>query len=185
MRWARRSVKTFWCRNMRNFCWWLAFSCVLCHGTVVAQTSTAATPTPSVSTSTSSTATKKPVNTGVIYRWVDRNGKVQYSADVPEDRRSSARKVDTRSNIVSSQVPARVEVTPPTVQATDTPPQARAPVTAREKCEADWQAYRAAQACFAQYRQGAGGSQGKAGGSYLRDEASTNCPNVPEPAPCR
>ncbi len=144
------------------------------------------TPTPSKSTATSTTATKKPANTGEIYRWVDSQGKVQYSADVPEDRRSTARKVDTRGNIVSSRVPARITAPAPTASASsDAASTARPPVTEREKCEAAWQQYRQAEACFAQYRQGISGGSGRKAGSVVSAEAFEKCPSIAQPEPCR
>lgn len=158
---------------------------LLCQNMALAQTSTVAKPTPSASTSTSTTATRKPANTGEIYRWVDKNGKVQYSADVPEDRRSTARKVDTRSNIVSSQVPASISGAPAPAPTQDAAPAARQPTTEREKCEAAWQQYNAAQACFARYRQGTAGGAGKKSGVNVSPEAEEKCQNIAEPAACR
>jgi hypothetical protein len=146
-------------------------------------TATAATPTPSASSSTKTTATRK-VNTGEIFRWVDSNGKVQYSADVPEDRKSTARKVDTRSNIVSSRVPASIGGAPQPAPG-DAAPTVRQPVTEREKCEAAWQQYNAAQACFARYRQGTVSGAGKKAGVNVSPEAQEKCQNMAEPAACR
>jgi hypothetical protein len=157
---------------------------LLVQGNAGAQTATSSRPTPtttvstSTSTSTNTTATKKPTNTGEIYRWVDQNGKVQYGSDVPEDRRSTARKVDTKGNVVSSRVPA------PAQSGTE-PPVARKPVTEREKCEAAWQEYRAAQACFAENRQGTVRGAGKKSGSNVSEGAAEQCPNVVEPQACR
>jgi Domain of unknown function (DUF4124) len=163
---------------------WIAMAW-LCQSAVLAQTSTAAKPTSSVSTSTSTTATRKPSNTGEIYRWVDKNGKVQYSADVPEDRRSTAKKIDTRGNIVSSRVPASIGGAPAPAPLDDAAPAARKPVTEREKCEAAWQEYNAAQACFARYRQGTVAGAGKKSGVNVSPEALENCQNIAEPAACR
>ena len=171
-------------------------SCVMliCQSIAFAQTaatpntasSAAAKPTPSVSTSTATTSTKKPANTGEIFRWVDKNGKVQYSADVPEDRRATARKVDTRSNIVSSQVPASISgAAAPNPTPADAQSTARQPTTEREKCEAAWQQYNAAQACFARFRQGTAAGSGSRGGANVSSAAQENCQNLPEPAACR
>jgi hypothetical protein len=144
-------------------------------------TPTFATPAPSTSTATSTTATKKPVNTGEIFRWVDSNGKVQYSADVPEDRKSTARKVDTRSNIVSSRVPASISAAPQPGPRNEAPA-ARQPITEREKCEAAWQRYNESVACFSQNRQGI---NGKRAGTGISAEAQEKCQALAEPAPCR
>jgi hypothetical protein len=151
---------------------------ILWQGAAFAQTTTTAKPTPSTSIPTSTTATKKPANTGEIYRWVDKSGKVQYSADVPEDRRSTARKVDTRSNIVSSRVPARIQGAP----VEDTEPTARAPITEREKCEAAWKQYNESVACFSKGRQGINAGRT---GTAISAEAQANCQNMAEPTPCR
>ncbi|TAG25926.1 MAG: DUF4124 domain-containing protein [Burkholderiales bacterium] len=154
------------------------------QGAAFAQTSTAAKPAPSVSTSTATTATKKPPSSGEIYRWVDKNGKVQYGTDVPEESRAKARKVDTRSNIVSSQVPASISGAPQPMPSADAPT-ARVPTTAREKCEAAWRQYNDSQACFASYRQGTVKGLGKKSGSNISDEALEKCHSITEPAPCR
>lgn len=153
----------------------------LCHSVAWAQTMTAAQTMSSSSTST--TATKKPANTGEIYRWVDKNGKVQYGTDVPETYREKARKVDTRSNIVSSQVPARILTPTPQPSANaNTSPTTRQPVTEREKCEAAWQRYNESAACFAQNRQGI---NARKTGTGISAEAQAKCQNIAEPAPCR
>ncbi len=127
---------------------------------------------------------KKGANTGEIYRWIDKNGKVQYSADVPEDRRATAKKVDTRSNIVSSRVPASIQGAP-APEPSQASSAVRKPVTEREKCEAAWQVYRAAEACFAQYRQSTAGGAGNKAGSRVSSEAQQTCPALIEPAACR
>jgi hypothetical protein len=152
-----------------------------------ANTASAATPTPSVSspTSTTSTTATRKTNTGEIYRWIDANGKVQYGADVPEDRKSTARKVDTRGNVVSSRVPASIGSAPQQPAADNAAPVARQPVTEREKCEAAWKAYNDSQACFAQYRQGTVSGAGNRSGSNLSPDALQNCQSLPEPAACR
>ncbi len=147
----------------------------------------ASTPTLSINTtpsaSTSTTATRK-ARSNDIYRWVDSKGKVQYSADVPDDRLSTARKVDTRSNIISSRVPARISGAPPP-SSPDGTPIARTPVTEREKCEAAWKKYNEAVACFANARQGTvRGRANKAGGNVAGSEES-QCQSITEPAPCR
>lgn len=147
-------------------------------------TTSAATPTPSVSSPTSTTATRR-ANTGEIYRWTDANGKVQYGADVPEDRKSTARKVDTRGNVVSSRVPASIGSAPQQPVADNEAPLVRQPLTEREKCEAAWKAYNDSQACFAQYRQGTVRGAGKRSGSNMSQEALENCQSLPEPAACR
>jgi hypothetical protein len=167
---------------------------LICQSIAIAQTATtpnlpattAAKPTPSVSTSTATTPAKKPTNTGEIFRWVDKNGKVQYSVDVPEDRRATARKVDTRSNIVSSQVPASISgAAAPNPTPDDAQPTARQSTTEREKCEVAWQQYNAAQACFARFRQGTAAGSGSRGGANVSSAAQDNCKNLPEPAACR
>jgi hypothetical protein len=157
------------------------------HGIAAAQTTTAPKPSPSLSVSTSTTATTatRPANTGEIYRWVDKNGKVQYSADVPEDRRATAKRVDTRSNIVSSRVPASIGGAPAPEPAADAAPVARQPITEREKCEAAWQRYNEAQACFARFRQGTAGGAGNRARGNVAAAAQENCQNLPEPAACR
>lgn len=158
------------------------------YGVAWAQTVPSSKPapafTPTVSTSTQTTATKKPSNTGEIYRWIDKQGRVQYGTDVPEDRKSTARKLDTRGNIVSSRVPARISPAPQPVPS-ETAPAPKKPVSEREKCEAAWQQYNESQACFAQYRQGTAAGSGKRSGSILSPEAQENCTSLPEPAPCR
>ncbi len=156
------------------------------HGVVLAQTSTAtaAMPTPSTSTVASTTVTKKPANTGEIYRWVDSKGKVQYSADVPEDRRSNARKVDTRSNIVSSRVPTSISGAPIVTPETDALV-TRQPVTEREKCEAAWKKYNEASACFANARQGTVRGRGNNVGGNIAGQTQEQCQSLTEPAPCR
>ncbi len=141
--------------------------------------------TPSASASGSATtATHKTANTGDIFRWIDSKGKVQYSTDVPEDRRSTAKKIDTRSNVVSSQVPVTVQGEPQYRRPSVAPPAAaastaRQPITEQERCEAAWQAYRAAEQCFAQYR-----SASRAG-SRISEDALQNCQTLPEPRACR
>jgi hypothetical protein len=170
-------------KTLRCLIWVLAlYQCA-----AFSQTSTAAQPTPSASTSTSTTATRKPANTGEIYRWVDKNGKVQYSTEVPEDRRSTARKIDTRGNIVSSRVPASISgaPAPATDPASDAAPSTRQPITEREKCEAAWKQYNESQACFAGYRQGTVKGRGNKSGSNMAEEALEKCQSLPEPAPCR
>jgi Domain of unknown function (DUF4124) len=147
-------------------------------------TASAATPTPSVSSPTSTTATRR-ANTGEIYRWIDANGKVQYGADVPEDRKSTARKIDTRGNVVSSRVPASIGSAPQQPAADNEAPIVRQPVTEREKCEAAWKAYNDSQACFAQFRQGTVRGAGNRAGSNVSQEALGNCQSLPEPAACR
>jgi hypothetical protein len=206
MRWAQRSAKTFWCRNMLKSIQHILLTAAAMLGacaalaqtassakpitrTVVGMTVTAVTPTPSQSASTQTTATKKPSNTGEIYRWTDSKGRVQYGADVPEDRRSTARKVDTRGNIVSSRVPASI-ATPPSAQAPAAPnaPAASKPpqlMSERERCEAAWKQYNEAQACFAQYRRGSVAGQGSKAGSSVAPEAFEKCPLLTEPAACR
>lgn len=190
MHWARRSAKIFWCRSMlKNLCS-LIVALLVCQGAAFAQTSTAAKPTPSTSASTTTTTTKKPANTGEIFRWIDSKGKVQYSSEVPEDRRSTARKVDTRTNIVSSRVPASIQgepQPPPQPQSAlgEAAPAARQPITERDKCEAAWQAYRAAEQCFAQYRQSTAGGVGNKAGSKVSAEAQEKCPSLTEPQTCR
>jgi hypothetical protein len=141
---------------------------------------TAATPTASVSSSTKTTATRK-VNTGEIYRWVDSQGRVQYGADVPEDRKATARKVDTRSNIVSSRVPASLGGAPLPAPS-DAAPTPRQPITEREKCEAAWQKYNESVACFSQNRQGI---NGKKAGTGVSAEAQEKCQDIAQPAACR
>lgn len=141
-------------------------------------------------TATTATVAKKPANTGEIFRWVDKNGKVQYSADVPEDRRATARKVDTRSNIVSSRIPASIQGAPQPIPDRGAAPDAgaanaRQPITARDKCEAAWQAYRSAELCFAQYRQSTAAGAGSRAGSRVSTEAQATCPALTEPAACR
>jgi hypothetical protein len=162
----------------------------LCSGAALAQTAPnskpasgpAATPTvtPAVSSATPTTATRK-INTGEIFRWVDKNGKVQYSADVPEDRKSTARKVDTRSNIVSSRVPASIG-NAPKPETNDSAATPRQPITEREKCEAAWQRYNESVACFSQNRQGI---NGKRAGTGVSAEAQEKCQDVAQPAACR
>jgi Domain of unknown function (DUF4124) len=137
--------------------------------------------TPTTSTATSTTATKKPANTGEIFRWVDSNGKVQYSTNVPEDRRSTARKVDTRSNIVSSRVPASIGGAPERAPSNDAAA-VRQPITEREKCEAAWQRYNESVACFSQNRQGI---NGKRTGTGVSAEAQEKCEALTQPAACR
>jgi hypothetical protein len=171
---------------------------LVCAGTVLAQTAPSkqppearaikptASPTTTATTATTTTATKA-ANKGEIYRWVDKNGKVQYSTDVPEDRKATARKVDTRVNIVSSRVPASIGTTPteiPPREASQSEPvsSSRQPVTEREKCEAAWQRYNDAVACFAPYRQGINGASR---GAIVAPEAFEKCQSLPEPAPCR
>jgi Domain of unknown function (DUF4124) len=170
-----------------------ALALLLSAGAVLAQTSpstkpitsttaTAASPTPSASSGTSTTATRK-VNTGEIFRWVDSNGKVQYSADVPEDRKSTARKVDTRSNIVSSRVPASIASPTPAAEPeteNDKTPVSQ-PKNERERCELAWKKYNESQACFAQYQRGAAGNRGNS----VSPEAQEKCQSLAEPAPCR
>ncbi len=164
----------------------LAASAAILQAQGVTTTLPSLKPTPSQSSATSTTATttKKSSNTGEIFRWVDAKGRVQYGADVPEEFRSQARKVDTRSNIVSSRVPARI--TAPQNQDAQSPetqqPVARKQVTEAEKCEAAWQEYRASQECFNQFRRGVAGA-GR--GTGLSPEAQTQCKDVTEPAACR
>lgn len=198
MCWGQRSARIFWCQSMLKFLSCLLVTWIGLQGLALAQTGTAAKPTPSVSITITSgsastsitpitatnTPTKKPASKGEIYRWVDKNGKVQYSADVPEDRLSTARRVDTRSNIVSSRVPASIQGAP-NVAPTTNSPGVRIPVSEREKCEAAWQAYRAAEACFAQYRQSTAGGAGNKAGSRVSEEAQQKCPALIEPASCR
>ncbi|MBS7807299.1 DUF4124 domain-containing protein [Variovorax sp. PCZ-1] len=168
---------------MPKFARFLLTVLLVWHGAAFAQTSTAAKPTPSITTSTSTTATRKPANTGEIFRWVDKNGKVQYGADVPEDRRATAKKVDTRSNIVSSRVPASISpAAPPAASGDGAAPIARQPITEREKCEAAWQRYNESVACFSQNRQGINAGRT---GTGISVEAQTKCQNITEPAPCR
>jgi hypothetical protein len=206
MRWAQRSAKTFWYRNMLKSIKQMVLCVVAFQGacvavaqttssikpvtrTVTGMTVTAVTPTPSQSTSTQTTATKKPSNKGEIYRWTDSQGRVQYGAEVPEDRRSTARKVDTRSNIVSSRVPARV-VSPQAAKTPDSPDtpavnSSNQPTNERERCEAAWKQYKEAQACFEKYRRGSAAGQGNKAGSSLSPEAFDKCPTLTEPAACR
>ncbi len=148
---------------------------------------TAAAPTASTSSPTQTTATSRPKNTGEIFRWVDSQGRVQYGADVPEERRATARKIDTKGNIVSSRVPERFIPQPPLISAESSLalPQGRQPITEREKCEAVWAQYNEAQACFAQYRQGTTRGAGKKSGSNVAPEALEACQSLPEPAACR
>jgi hypothetical protein len=197
MCWGRRSAKISWCHNMPDLIkralliTALLLAAIAGSGAAWAQTvpsSIKPTPTftftPSISTSTQTTATKKPSNTGEIYRWTDSQGRVQYGADVPEDRKSTARKLDTRANIVSSRVPARIYPVPQP-EPSETAPTAKKPSTEREKCETAWQQYNESQSCFAQYRQGTIAGSGKKAGSNLSPEAQENCKSLPEPAPCR
>ncbi len=184
MRWAQRSAEISWCLSMPRFLRFLLAALLLHQGAVLAQTSTAAMPTPSTSTVASTTATKKPANTGEIYRWVDSKGKVQYSADVPEDRRSTARKVDTRGNIVSSRVPTSISGAPQVAPATDAPV-TRQPVTEREKCEAAWKKFNEASSCFANARQGTVRGRGNNAGGNISGQTQEQCQSLTEPAPCR
>ena len=152
--------------------------------TLTRKPSNTQTVAPSVSASGSATTAQKTANTGEIFRWIDSKGKVQYSTDVPEDRRSTAKKIDTRGNVVSSQVPVTVQGEPQNRQPSVATPaavasNARQPITERERCEAAWQAYRAAEQCFAQYR---GASRA---GSRISEDAQKNCQPLPEPAACR
>jgi hypothetical protein len=146
---------------------------------------TSTTPSTATSTATSTAATRKNANSGEIFRWVDSKGKVQYSAEVPEDRLSTARRVDTRSNIVSSRVPASIAVSPPNPPPAETTASARAPVTEREKCEAAWKKYNEAVACFAQARQGTVRGRGGSGGGNVAAAEAAQCQSLAEPAPCR
>jgi hypothetical protein len=193
MCWAQKSAKISWCLSMHELARLPACALLLCAGAVLAQTApsiqpskttttTTITPAPSASSNTTTTATRK-VNTGEIFRWVDKSGKVQYSADVPEDRKSTARKVDTRSNIVSSRVPASISGAPQNTPApSDGAPAMRQPTTERERCEAAWQRYNEAVACFSQNRQGI---NGKRAGSSISAQAQETCQALPEPAACR
>jgi Domain of unknown function (DUF4124) len=184
MRWAQRSAEISWCRSMLKLARALLMMLLIGQSAAFAQTSTAAKPTPSVSTSTTTTATKKLASSGEIYRWVDKNGKVQYGTDVPEESRAKARKVDTRSNIVSSQVPASISGAPQPMPANDAAV-ARQPISEREKCEAAWKKYNDSQACFAGYRQGTVKGRGNKSGSNISDEALEKCQTVTQPEPCR
>jgi hypothetical protein len=166
------------------------FHCLLAtlliwQGAAFAQTTTAAKPTLSISTSTSTTATKRPANTGEIYRWVDKNGKVQYGADVPEDRLSTAKKIDTRGNIVSSQVPSSMGGAPAPAPSDEAEPAARKPMTNQEKCEAAWRQYDEAQACFARHRQSTVAGAGRKAGVNVSPEGQEKCQNIAEPPACR
>lgn len=177
---------------------------LLCNGVAWAQTApstlpitttsasrntslTAATPTASTSSPTKTSATSKPKNTGEIYRWVDSQGRVQYGSDVPEERRATARKLDTKGNIVSSRVPERLipQFPPISAESNLAWPQSRQPVSEREKCEAAWAQYNEAQACFAQFRQGTKRGAVKKSGSNVAPEALETCQTLPEPAACR
>jgi hypothetical protein len=144
-----------------------------------------------MSSPTATTVTRK-TNTGEIYRWVDAKGKVQYGSEVPEDRQSTARKIDTRGNTASSRVPASLGKAAVQPSSSDAAPAQRQPITEREKCEAAWEKYRAAQDCFAQLgrdeirtRAGAGSSGRARLGSRPSEEAAQKCESVIEPQPCR
>jgi hypothetical protein len=190
MRWAQRSAEISWCHSMLEMARAPALALLVCAGAALAQTvpstkpvtnttATAAAPTPSVSSATPTTATRK-VNTGEIYRWTDRQGRVQYGADVPEEFRSTSRKVDTRSNIVSSRVPASIGLpAAPQVEKNSAP--VSQPRNERERCEAAWKKYNESLACFAQYQRGAAGNRGNS----ISPEAQEKCQSLTEPAPCR
>jgi hypothetical protein len=137
------------------------------------------TPTSSIGTTTT---TKKPNNTGEIFRWTDAKGGVQYGTEVPEEYRAKARKVDGSINIVKSPAPASVGQRAPAAQPESSQSAVRKPVTEREKCEAAWQEYQASQVCFNQFRRGVAGA-GR--GTGLLPEAQNKCKDVTEPAPCR
>lgn len=184
MRWARKLAAISWCLNMLRILRFLLAALLLHQGAILAQTSTSAMPTPSTSIATSTTATKKPANSGEIYRWVDKNGKVQYSTDVPEDRRSTARIVDTRSNIVSSRVPASISGAPQAAPASNAPV-TRQPVTEREKCEAAWKKFNEASSCFTNARQGTVRGRGNNAGGNIAGQTQEQCQSLTEPAPCR
>jgi hypothetical protein len=136
----------------------------------------------------SATATVNPLNSGIIYRWTDRQGRAQYGPVVPEEFKATARKIDTRTNIVSSRVPASIGSALPGPELLDEPAgtsKAKIPATERDRCEAAWQQYNEAQACFAKYRQSTAGGAGKRAGSNISEEALKNCQSLTEPAPCR
>lgn len=165
----------------------LRLSCtvfVACIGAAYGQTSMPSASPSQPTASTRTTATQKSLQSGEIYRWVDSQGKIQYSADVPEDRRSTARKIDTRSNIVSSRVPAR-NIAEPQPAPTQELPVAQKPISERQKCDIAWRQYEASQACFAKYRQGTVAGAGKKSGSNLSAEAFEQCQAMDEPAACR
>jgi hypothetical protein len=189
MRWVQRSAEISWCRKMLKLAHAWLVMLLIGQSVAFAQTSTIAKPTPSISivtsTATTTTATKKPASTGEIYRWMDKSGKVQYDSSVPEDSRATAKKVDTRSNIVSSRVPTRITPETSDRPTKDAPPTARQPVSEREKCEAAWSKYNESVACFAKYRQGTATGSGNRSGVNLSPEAQEKCQALTEPAACR
>jgi hypothetical protein len=160
----------------------LSFTATAVNAQGATATLPALKPTPTSSIGTTTTATKKPSNTGEIFRWTDAKGRVQYGAEVPEEYRAKARKVDSTINVVKPPVPANIGQRAPAAQPEPSQPAARKPVTEREKCEAAWQEYQASQECFNQFRRGVAGA-GR--GTGLLPEAQNKCKDVTEPAPCR
>jgi Domain of unknown function (DUF4124) len=159
-----------------------------------AQPASASAPTVAASAPRSATATTatKALSPHIIYRWTDANGRVQYSQQVPEDRKHTARALDgSKINIVKSERPTASTVSPanpapaaPVIDSASSDPSAAsrstAGLSAREQCEAAWREYEASLACFADNRQTIRTQSGVR--SVPNSEAAKNCRDVPKPS---
>jgi hypothetical protein len=130
-----------------------------------------------------------PVAAGDIYRWVDDAGRTQLSDVVPEKYRAKAQRIDSKQFELSpaqrAEAAARaareraalaaagasaVRAAQPPASAPSAP---RPMESAGSECERLWQAYRAAQECFAPYQRRNAG---------VAVEAFQKCPIVDNPS---
>jgi hypothetical protein len=134
------------------------------------------------------------VQAGDIYRWVDEQGRTQWSDVVPEKYRSSATRLDTRHYELTPEQQREAEERAarerarapnlPEPPATPAPksaaPSVPAPVVKRPveqvtestDCETWWRLYRESQDCFGPFHTVGGG---------LKPEAFDHCNEIPSP----
>jgi hypothetical protein len=134
-----------------------------------------------------------------IYRWIDDQGRVQYSDSVPASEQSKAESVDVKSSKVSDaqrreaqtrvakerelseslarhrEAAASKATLKPVASAVGLPPATKRDAGGKAHCEEEWRKYQESQACFAPFRTATGG---------IKAEAFQRCIEVKQPAAC-
>ena len=133
-----------------------------------------------------------------MYRWVDENGRVSVSDNVPEHYRDVATKIDTSVSDISdnqrqealTRAEQEKQRAKASVEATKTATRQSTPVKAAEikpprskadtECEALIRAYRESQECFAPFKLRAMDGTLREDGA-VREEAFQYCTSIPSP----
>lgn len=114
-----------------------------------------------------------------IFKWVDEKGRTHFGETLPEKYRKSATSLTPQpvNTIKGNELrgPGRSDDYRSSAPAEALPPDEPPAQSEEEQCQARHLKFRQSQECFAKYR--------NANGS-LRTEASQNCENVEQPAPC-